>query len=1157
MAALEVVKQRLDKLGMGEFCLDLHSHKQQKRAVLERIEKRLLVRTENANMMARELKKTIDQLRQRRAELEAYLDLLRQKPGKLEKNVGDILIEVGNLRHALHEKGCDGRLLMRLLDEAAPADPLTITSGQLEHTKHLLEVFHGVLEQLQASGHGPARHPWRGISAMGVAEYETSALLLRLEDARRSAQGVLEAWQATTAITGNVDSPTIATLRALPDQARIAIWVHEVRPALLDAWMLAQEVRASTRLPLPEGLAGLEATAELLRAMEDFPEEDTALLSSVLANPAVDTALAELGQQLSAIRERHKELVSIFDLRKAMKTNPATLEELAAIFNNAHFLSFVFSSEYRQALANFKQLARPGKDSGLDNRQRAGLLLKLSDQINDIAAVQSGEAWRQVLQSTYAGLNTDVAALQRLRAWIARHEAAFTAWPGLLEKLLDEGAQITEQLLHILQTQRPRLENLQQVLEILPERDRLRAFKVTDGAAFLHEMAHLLLPTDLADWVVELSPDAEFPPLVETANAVATRLTEHEEDWRRFTDMAGLREEEWFGSAFEKVMLNAHLVRMEEALAAGEESARQWLQYDRGRQDVMTEPDAWKLARLAERGELPSNLAGTAYTWLVMESLARRLNDENPILKRMDSRRINDILQQYRKLDTEVMRLRRQSFAAQLAQAQPPEGRKTPRKRDLTEMALIRNELNKTRRHVPIRQLVQRAGGALQTLMPCFMMSPLSVAQYLPPSEIEFDVILMDEASQLKPEHALGAIVRASQMVIVGDHKQLPPTNFFERLQQDENDEEVDEAVQTSESILDLGAHALPSKMLRWHYRSRHESLIRFSNQRFYKGQLVVFPSALRDSKRQGIRFHFVEEGTFANGINAMEAQQVADAAAHYLRTDTRSVGVAAMNRKQAELISDLLDQMAQEDSILARRMNDEESHEPFFVKNLENVQGDERDVIIISMTYGPANLGGKVLQRFGPINRDDGWRRLNVLFTRARERMEIYSSMKAHDVVAGENSKLGVWALHEFLHYAETGNLPQLQETTERPNEPESPFEEAVLEALRARGYDCVPQVGVDGYYIDIGIRDPETPGRFILGVECDGARYHSLRSARDRDIIRQRHLENLGWRIHRIWSTDWFRAPERELELLEKHIVALRTHDSRPHLQVVRRND
>jgi len=164
---------------------------------------------------------------------------------------------------------------------------------------------------------------------------------------------------------------------------------------------------------------------------------------------------------------------------------------------------------------------------------------------------------------------------------------------------------------------------------------------------------------------------------------------------------------------------------------------------------------------------------------------------------------------------------------------------------------------------------------------------------------------------------------------------------------------------------------------------------------------------------------------------------------------------------------------------------------------------------------------------------------------------------MKAHDVVAGENSKLGVWALHEFLHFAETGNLPQLQETTERPNEPESPFEEAVLEALRARGYDCVPQVGVDGYYIDIGIRDPEMPGRFILGVECDGARYHSLRSARDRDIIRQRHLENLGWRIHRIWSTDWFRAPERELDMLEKHIVALRTHDSRPNLQVVRRND
>ncbi len=671
----------------------------------------------------------------------------------------------------------------------------------------------------------------------------------------------------------------------------------------------------------------------------------------------------------------------------------------------------------------------------------------------------------------------------------------------------------------------------------------------------MHELARLLLPPRIADWLAALAVDAPFPPLVAMADTVAARLAEHEEHWRGFADMAGLREEEWFGGPYERAPLELHLARIDEALEAGKTSARQWLHYDRGRQDVMADSDAWKLARLAEHGDLPSEHAGTAYAWLVMESLARRLGEEHEPLRRMDARRLNDIIGQYRRLDAEVMQLRRRLIAAELAQARPPEGQQAPRKRDLTEMALLRNELKKSRRHVPIRQLMRRAGNALRTLMPCFMMSPLSVAQYLEPGVLDFDVILMDEASQLKPEHALGAIARAGQMVIVGDPKQLPPTNFFERLEQEE-DEEVDEAVQTAESILDLGAHALPTKMLRWHYRARHESLIRFSNQRFYKGQLVVFPSATQGGARQGIGFHFVEDGLFEKGVNAAEARRVAEAAAHYLRMDARSVGVAAMNRKQAELITDLLDRMAQDDPVLAKRLNDEDDHEPFFVKNLENVQGDERDVIIISMTYGPANPGGRVAQRFGPINRDDGWRRLNVLFTRARERMEIFSSMKAHDVVAGKNSKLGVHALHEFLHYAETGNLPQLDDTAERPHEPESPFEEAVLAALRARGYDCVPQVGVDGYYIDIGVRDPEEPGRFILGVECDGARYHSLRSARDRDIIRQKHLENLGWRIHRIWSTDWFRAPERELALLERKITALLRRDGRPHLHVVQRN-
>ena len=1141
LAALEVVKQRLDRLGLGAFCLDLHSHRQQKRAVLERIEARLALPSEDPYRQEHTLTAALEKLKERRAELEAYLDILRQKPGRLERDVSDILVEAGKLRHSLQQNGVDERLQMRLLEECAPDDPFKITLKTFEWNRDLLKTFHGILKELKKGGHAPVEHPWRGIDAIKVAEFETPRLLLSLQDALKSANAVAEAWQELLTTAPLEKVPRLKRLPAIPDQVRKAGWLHALRPELMDAWALLQEVRQNTSLPFPAGIAGLEALDALLVALEDFPAEYVALLSPDLEHPQVDDALASLARQIQTIRQRQEELGAILDMEKALGASPDRLMDMAAVLNDAHFLSYLTNADYRAARKAFRELARLSKDAGLDNRKRAGLLMALANQIKDIRQVQDGGEWREALRHSYQGLETDVFALQRLRDWLKRHEHTLAGWPGLKESLLTEGGADVDYLLRLVRGKRSRLENLRRVRGALKDMAALPELDTEDGEAAYRTIISASLPEDLVGWLSALPAQAPFPPLVESAEEVKRRFEAHEADWRRFASHAGLREEEWFGSAFAEARLSYHLARMEEALAAGEERARQWLTYDRGRQEVMDSREARKLARLAECGELPAEHAAEIHTWLVMESMARRLYDEYELLRRMDGRRLSDILAEYRDLDGEVMKVRRRLIAARLAQAEPPEGQFSQRKSELTEMGLIRNELKKSRRHVPIRQLLRRAGDALQTLMPCFMMSPLSVAQYLEPGAISFDVILMDEASQLKPEHALGAIARASQMIIVGDHKQLPPTSFFDRLDRDEDEEEVDEAVRDSESILDLGAHSLPSKMLRWHYRSRHESLIRFSNQRFYKGQLVVFPSALQDRERLGIGFHVVEDGTFANGVNLAEARRVAQSAARYLLEGSRSLGVAAMNRKQAELISDLLDEMAQGNAELAACMGEEDTNEPFFVKNLENVQGDERDVIIISMTYGPANPGGRVLQRFGPINRNDGWRRLNVLFTRARERMEIYSSMRAPDVVVGENSKLGVRALHEFLHYAETGNLPQLKETTERPHEPESPFEEAVLEALEARGYSCVPQVGVDGYYIDIGIRDPNQPERFLLGVECDGARYHSLRSARDRDIIRQQHLENLGWRIHRIWSTDWFRAPERELQLLEKKILAL----------------
>jgi very-short-patch-repair endonuclease len=452
----------------------------------------------------------------------------------------------------------------------------------------------------------------------------------------------------------------------------------------------------------------------------------------------------------------------------------------------------------------------------------------------------------------------------------------------------------------------------------------------------------------------------------------------------------------------------------------------------------------------------------------------------------------------------------------------------------------LKRECAKKKRHIPLRQLVLRAGNALAALKPCFMMGPMSVAQYLAPGEINFDLVVMDEASQMKPEDALGSIARADQLVVVGDPKQLPPTSFFDKMIDDDDEDAT--AIVVSESILDTAMPMFDARRLRWHYRSKHEQLIAFSNHAFYHSGLVVFPAPHRESEEFGVKFTRVTRGRFVNRRNVEEARVIAAAVQrHLMQRSDESVGVVAMSAKQRDQIERAIEELSKDDPLFQELLEENlRIDEPLFVKNLENVQGDEREVILISCTYGPEEIGGKVFQRFGPINSEVGWRRLNVLFTRAKKRMHVFSSMGADDIVLTERSKRGVEALKGFLAFAETGHLHQAISTGKPPD---SDFEVAVANALGDAGFQCVPQVGVAGFFIDLAVRDPGSPGRYLMGIECDGASYHSAKSVRDRDRLRQAVLERLGWRIRRIWSTDWYRNPRAEIEPIIRELNALKT--------------
>lgn len=470
---------------------------------------------------------------------------------------------------------------------------------------------------------------------------------------------------------------------------------------------------------------------------------------------------------------------------------------------------------------------------------------------------------------------------------------------------------------------------------------------------------------------------------------------------------------------------------------------------------------------------------------------------------------------------------------------------KLPNLQNGGELAVIRRELHKKRRHLPIRRLMQEAGRAIQAMKPVFMMSPMSIANFMTPGSMDFDLVIFDEASQVKPVDAFGAILRGNQVVVVGDNKQLPPTSFFDALSEiGEEDEDTENVTAEMESILGLfQAQNAPERMLRWHYRSRHDSLITVSNHEFYQDRLLVFPSPSSDSVSEGLVFHHLPNTHYDRGktrTNTEEARFVAAAVMEHAKLCPElTLGVAAFSMAQRDAILAQIELMRRRDDSCEKFFNSHQE-EPFFVKNLENVQGDERDVIFISVGYGKTKEG-YLSMGFGPLNREGGERRLNVLITRARQTCRVFANFVAEDLDVEHTNARGVIAFRNFLAYAKDRVIDLPQQTD---HDIDSPFEAQVANALASYGHRVQVQVGSAGFRVDIGIKDESKPGRYLLGIECDGATYHSACSARDRDRLRQDVLESLGWRIHRIWSSDWFRNSEMELRRAIEAIEKAKIH-------------
>lgn len=556
----------------------------------------------------------------------------------------------------------------------------------------------------------------------------------------------------------------------------------------------------------------------------------------------------------------------------------------------------------------------------------------------------------------------------------------------------------------------------------------------------------------------------------------------------------------------------------------------------------------WSLYRRA-LGEVHATFAGTIepstsappshaealvplFDGAVADALLRVPYSERPPLAQFVGSFHEQKIQKFREIDSNLIRVNRARLSRKLHEARPTIVGGVSRS---SEAGILVGEFQRKRGHKPIRKLLASAGGIIQRIKPCFLMSPLSVAQFLDARKIRFDLIVFDEASQVRPEDALGALLRGNQLVVMGDAQQLPPTSFFDHLVDDETDELQDEAtVGDVESILHQCARSYPTKTLNWHYRSRHESLIAISNFYFYHNSLRIYPSAIAESEDLGLHFRHLAGSVYDRGkssTNRIEAQAVARAAMdHYRKWGHRkSLGVGTFNIRQQQAIQEEIEIQLKQYPELEPFFK-AGKHEHFFVKNLETIQGDERDVILISIGYGN-DAAGRLSLNFGPLNREGGQRRLNVLISRAREKCVVFSNFTAKDLSIESSSSVGLQALKSFLEFAQSRQMPVEMRPLE---DTDSPFEDAVIAELESHGYEVRKQVGCAGFRVDIGVVDPDARGSYLLGIECDGAKYHSAPVARDRDRLRQQILEQLGWRIYRVWSTDWYRNRKETVQKL-----------------------
>ena len=1143
MPALNVVHDRLVKAKLGVICLELHSRKASKAQVLEQITQGM-----NAPAPPSWSFRVFEELEQTAGSLTAHTDRL----------------------HLTGQNGLSAFQLMgklALLKGKGTATPDFAVEEARDWSEADVE-DHGkrvsqLAERIAVAG-TPSRHPWRGIGIETPDMLEQDRLRPLLTRFENAAARLGDAANCASKVLAGEGSPSISALEG---------WIEPLShlanaPKDCDVLLADDRLRALTQALEEAAENGERAIALRPLVTPHLPVFDALLPDS----PKIDLLIAawlHLGarpdgvdalltdDQLSAVADQVLQFVDDNEqfetvwktlgpqvTADALAIDWAPARKIIAGLGRSPFR--IFSRDYKNALRTLRSVSRG--DIPTDHAKRLVLLDALIDCRRCEAAIKADLISSILLGDLWRGKRSDWPRIRAVVDWVAQAKAFEPALGLRTQGNLDLATTARDfpsvpseqrELIGHLQAHRALIAGLDDARDCAELLDR--RWKGADS-----DWKTVRLMTRWVTTATDFEPDVKLRELDVLANADSAAAISRE--------LTGAISEARV--AFDGLSAALHLT-IDESVVGGPFRSR-------SPQDLLSVAKLWSsnFQRLPEWPPVRDDL-----TWLSevgCRDFAERVSDGRvpvpsvldvfllaayeaawgnqrksvPEVERTRGDQLSTYVTRFRKADLDRIAV----ASDQVARAhidQRPSG-------SAGAVGILKDEAKKARRHKPVRRLMEEAGEAIQRFKPVFLMSPLSVAQFLKPGRLSFDVCVIDEASQIRPEDALGAIARCKQVVVVGDDKQLPPTNFFNRIVDDEPMDDDDfegdvraAAVKDVESILNLCSR-FPERMLSWHYRSEHPALIATSNRNFYKNQLFLPPSVLRSQGdgETGLRFHQVQPGGYDRGktaTNEIEAAAVVNAVVNHARKcPDLTLGICTFSGAQRDAIRNLLEVAeAKTPELDAFTRRHRAAGQELFVRNLENVQGDERDVIFISVGYGK-DASGKMTQGFGPVGREGGGRRLNVLITRAKKRCEVFSSIVAEDI-RSEGGKPGVLALKEFLKLARDG-FADFATTTGKGFD--SDFEESVGLAIRALGYEMHPQVGMAGFFIDIALIDPANPDRYILGIECDGAAYHSSKYSRDRDRLRQEILERRGWKIHRIWSTDWFYQKEREVEKLREAI-------------------